>query len=225
MMEQWGEVKKPGVVTFVVDVSGSMSGAKLTQAKQGVARALDGMSSNTSVGFLTFSESIKARIPIAPIEANKYRVAEEAQRMVASGGTALYDAIAEAIRMTDQAAGDSDTIRGVVVLTDGQANGGRLWLHDLVNMSSRQEVPIAIFQGRENVAEGQNVQGQRVLKKDILGSSLKLQTRNPIHIFFVGVGEADLEVGRILAEATGSAYQGTTESSLAAVLERFGKYF
>jgi hypothetical protein len=41
----------------------------------------------------------------------------------------------------------------------------------------------------------------------------------------VGVGDADLEVGRILAEATGSAYQGTAENDLAAVLEKFGKYF
>ena len=145
--------------------------------------------------------------------------------MVAGGGTGLYDAIAAGVQMTDQAPGADDTIRGVVVLTDGQANGGRLWLQDLVNMSSRQEVEIASFQGRENVADGRDAQGHTVAKKDILGASLKLKTAHPIHVFFVGVGEADLEIGRILAESTGSAYQGTVENDLAAVLEKFGKYF
>jgi Ca-activated chloride channel family protein len=225
MMDQWGEVKKPGIVTFVVDVSGSMQGKKLDQAKQGVARALDGISKNTSVGFLTFSDSIKTSIPVAAIDANKYRVSEEAQRMVAAGQTGLYDAIAEGVRLTDQAQGADDTIRGVVVLTDGQANVGRLWLQDLVTMSSRQEVAITSFQGRENISDGQDAQGRTVPKKDILGTSLKLKTAHPIHVFFVGVGEADLEIGRILAESTGSAYQGTVENDLAAVLEKFGKYF
>lgn len=226
MMQQWGEVKKPGIVTFVVDVSGSMQGKKLEQAKEGMAKALDGISPNTSVGFLTFSAGIKTRVPVAPIDANKFRIAEEARRMTAAGGTELYDAIAEGIRMVDPPqAGDAESIRGVVVLTDGQANGGKLWLHDLVAMSSSQEVEITSFQGREGAADGLDAQGRRVPKKEILGGSLKLKTTHPIHIFFVGVGEGDLEIGRILAEATGSAYQGTTDVGLAGVLEKFGKYF
>lgn len=225
MMQQWDEVKKPGIVTFIVDVSGSMQGKKLDEAKAGVARALDGISKNTNVGFLTFGNGIVARVPIGPIDANKFRIAEEAQWMTAGGSTALYDALAEGIRMTDQAAGEKDTIRGVVVLTDGQANAGSLDLHDLVNLSSRQEVQVNTFTGRERVVDGVDAEGRRVAKSDILGSSIKLKTTHPIHVFFVGVGDADLEVGRILAEATGSAYQGATEAGLAAVLEKFGKYF
>ena len=145
--------------------------------------------------------------------------------MVASGQTELYDAIADGMRMTDQAQAADDAIRGIVVLTDGQANGGRLWLHDLVNMSSRQEVQITNFLGKEGAGDGQDAQGRTVPKKDILGSSVKLQVAHPLHIFFVGVGDADLEIGRILAEATGSAFQGATEAGLAAVVEKFGKYF
>jgi hypothetical protein len=37
--------------------------------------------------------------------------------------------------------------------------------------------------------------------------------------------DADLEIGRILAEASNSAYQGTTEKGLGQVLATFGKYF
>jgi len=59
----------------------------------------------------------------------------------------------------------------------------------------------------------------------ILGSRLAFETRHRIHIFFVGIGDADLEVGPILAEATGSEFRGVTERDLATVLEEFGKYF
>ncbi|MBI2910684.1 MAG: hypothetical protein HYY05_00970 [Chloroflexi bacterium] len=42
--------------------------------------------------------------------------------MEAAGETALYDAILEGTKMVDEAPGDPDAIRGVVVLTDGKAN-------------------------------------------------------------------------------------------------------
>jgi hypothetical protein len=65
-----------------------------------------------------------------------------------------------------------------------------------------------------------------VPKRDVLGADLAIQTQHPIHIFYVGIGkDADLEVGRILAEATHSAYRATTAENLASVLEAFGKYF
>ena len=51
--KSWVDVKKPGIVTFVVDVSGSMEGEKLEQARTGMIRALDAMAQNNQVGFLT----------------------------------------------------------------------------------------------------------------------------------------------------------------------------
>ena len=52
-----------------------------------------------------------------------------------------------------------------------------------------------------------------------------MSTKHPIQVFFIGVGAADLQVGRILAEATGAEYQGTTEADLAKVIEAFGDYY
>ena len=53
-----------------------------------------------------------------------------------------------------------------------------------------------------------------------------MATRHDIQIFFIGIGDdADLDVGRILAEATGAEFQGVAEKDLAAVLEEFSKYF
>ena len=41
--QSWEDVKKPGIVTLVVDTSGSMMGGKLQQTKDGVTGFLDNM--------------------------------------------------------------------------------------------------------------------------------------------------------------------------------------
>jgi hypothetical protein len=65
-----------------------------------------------------------------------------------------------------------------------------------------------------------------VPKADIVGSSLRLSTRRPVQVFFIGIGkDADMDVGRMLSEATGAEFQGATEKDLANVLEEFSKYF
>ena len=62
-------------------------------------------------------------------------------------------------------------------------------------------------------------------KRNIIGTGLAVNTKHRILIFFVGIGDADMEIGRILAEATGSAFRGATEADLAEILALFGKYF
>ena len=69
-------------------------------------------------------------------------------------------------------------------------------------------------------------EGGRINKTDLIGEDLVLASRNPIQVFFIGIGDdADLDVGRMLAEATGAEFQGVTEKDLAGVLEEFSKYF
>ena len=226
IVDSWDDVKKPGIVNFVVDVSGSMEGAKLEQAKSGLIQALDGLAKNTSVGLYAFNNRAMPLVPIAPIGDNKFKIAGQVRQLRASGETALFDALEEAIRAVDQAPGDPDTIRGVVLLSDGQATTGARSMHDLVSMSSRSERPITDFSGWGRQTQGfEEGTRQPVPKQEIMGTGLKLKTRHPVHVFFVGIGEADLEIGRILAEATHSAFQGTTAESLANVLATFGKYF
>ncbi len=73
--------------------------------------------------------------------------------------------------------------------------------------------------------ECSDLTGKAVAKADVRGSGLG-NTRHPVHIFYVGVGsDADMEVGRLLAEATADAYMRAGEKDLAAILEQFGKYF
>lgn len=224
--KSWQEVKRPAVVTFVVDTSGSMAGTKLDQAKQGMIRAVDAMASNNQVGFLTFSDSVAARIPVGPMAQNRFAIANTVQEMKALGSTALYDATRVGIEMTDGASGEPDAIRAVVVLTDGHANRGQTQLDAIIKMMSRNEVGIRRFRGFESDLIAEEEGGRQVGKQDIIGSGLAVGTRYPIQIFFIGIGkDADMEVGRMLAQATGAEFQGVTEKDLAQLLEEFSKYF
>ena len=46
-----------------------------------------------------------------------------------------------------------------------------------------------------------------------------------IQIFFLGFGDADFDIGRILAQATGAEFRGSTEEDLASVIEELSGYF
>ncbi|MFN8637106.1 MAG: extracellular solute-binding protein [Chloroflexota bacterium] len=228
IVDAWGNVKKPGVVTLMVDTSGSMTGEKLEQARQGTIRMVDNVDRATHVGLLTFSDAVNQRIPVAPVADTRFAIADAANRMTATGNTALYTALQEAIRMTDEADADDGAIRGVVVLTDGKANRG-LPLHNLIQTMSRDETVLPVCWGFETVDGcGTTAAPTSVPRKDVLGTSMAVPTKHPIHVFYVGIGkDADLEVGRILAEATHAAFQATTteKGQLASVLAVFGKYF
>ncbi|MBI2171476.1 MAG: VWA domain-containing protein [Chloroflexi bacterium] len=223
--DSWELVKRPGIVTFVVDTSGSMLGTKIEQARDGLVRALDNMAKNNQVGLLTFSNTVNTRIAVAPLVESRFAIADVVHKMGADGGTALYDAISAGIEMTDGAEGEADAIRAVVVLTDGRANRGQTKLHDLIQMSSRDEVPIPVFGGLENETSAVAVDGRPIDKASIVGDELAVKTTHPIQVFFIGIGDADLDIGRILSQATGAEFQGATEDDLANVLEEFSKYF
>jgi Ca-activated chloride channel family protein len=224
--QAWEDVKRPAMVTFVMDTSGSMAGDKLMQAKNGMIRALDTMARNNQIGFLSFNTEVTGRIPLSSLPANRFMIANAFQGLKAQGSTALYDAIRMAVKMTDAATGEEDAIRAVIVLTDGQANKGQTKLHELIRLMSNDEIPIRKFSGFQDERAALDSQGRSVGKKDIIGTALNLKVRHPVQIFFIGIGDdADMEIGRMLAEATGAEFQGTTEKDLAGVLETFSKYF
>ncbi len=231
-----GVVKRPGIIAFIIDISTSMVGTKLDQAKQGLIGALN-MTAENLVGMISFSDQIVDVASVAPLAQNLQLLSKKVGRMSANGNTALYDAIKAGIEMTDSAAGGEADIRAVVVLTDGQANTGETRLDDIIKMTDREGGAITQYSGFKNDAE--DSEGRHVNKENIRGVGLKMPIMHSVQIFFIGIGEdADMEIGRILAEATGAEsekgveLQGTMirrvrrvrEVDIARVLEEF-KYF
>ena len=79
------------------------------------------------------------------LESNRAAIEIAVEELSAKGETALYDAIRAGIEMTDNAPGEADAIRAVIVLTDGKANRGSSGLDDIILMASRAENIIRDF--------------------------------------------------------------------------------
>ena len=125
--------------------------------------------------------------------------------------------------MVDAAPGDEDSTRAVVVLSDGQATTGTLKLDDLIDVRCRDERQCK-WTGSLN-STPTNAAGEGVPKRSVTGSGLKIPTQHPVQIFFVGFGDADINVGRLMAQATSGEYIGSTAEDLASVIEALGPYF
>jgi Ca-activated chloride channel family protein len=233
---EWEDVKRPGIVTFVVDTSGSMLvGGKLNRAKDGITRGLHRMASNNLVGLVSFDDQANLRAEVGDIGGSGSEGVAHLDGLVgaigdleAAGETALYDAIKWGVEMTDSAGVAEELvnpIRAVVVLTDGQANRGSVGLDDLIDMSAFDRV-VRSFDGWVDGDDPRVESGVQYSSSELRGTGLAIETEHDVQIFFIGIGnDADLEIGRLLAEATGAEFQGVTEGDLAELLEEFSGYF
>lgn len=234
--DQWEVMKRPGVVTFVVDTSGSMRiGGRLNKAKEGINLGLRRMASNNVVGLVSFDDVARLESEVGQISestsagvAHLKELQEAVRKMEGKDETALYDAIKLAVEMTDKGGVAEELvnpIRAVVVLTDGRANRGSTQLDDLITMSAGGW-KITSFSGMDEGALPVDENGARVYAEELVGTGLAIETENDVQIFYIGIGSgADLEIGRLLAEATGAEFQGVTEDDLAELLEEFSGYF
>ena len=75
ILDSWGEVKKPAIVTFVVDVSGSMDGEPIEQVKDGLIEVLksmkgpDSAGQNSQVGLVMFyGEGDDGDVPVVDVK-------------------------------------------------------------------------------------------------------------------------------------------------------------
>jgi len=228
IINSWGAVKKPAVVTFVVDVSGSMEGERLEQVKKGLERMLEEMSAsdspgnNSRVGLVTFSDGSTLKAAPGPLDTTKFQIGQAVEAMEASGGTALYDAVALGVQLSDRDDADPDATRAVVVLSDGVANKGRC-LDRIVEMQAPDEGSVTYC--GHNGEQATSSTGAVLSPDDVRGDKLAMPTEHPVQVFFVGFGSADIAVGRILAQATHAEYQGSTEKDLASVIQNLSGYF
>jgi Ca-activated chloride channel family protein len=214
IQNSWEDVKKPGVAVLVLDTSGSMSGERIQQAKEGAKRFLDRAASATHVGLVTFASAVQVRVPIGPLSQTRFAIVEAIDSLTARGNTALYEAIKRGLELADSYEGVSrEAIRGVVLLSDGIANTGSVGISGLLKLTDRQEREVRL-EFPESARLG-----------NIVASGLAFPTQHTVHVFSVGVGEADWEALRLVAEGTGGVVVRSGQGELGPVLERFSKYF
>jgi VWFA-related protein len=106
----------PLAVALVIDRSGSVA-PLMPQVQSAAYQALQLLKAGDEVALFTFAGSVELLEELTP---NRQRVANRIGRITAGGGTAIVDAVAEALRYLDTAAPDR---RGAVILISDNVDG------------------------------------------------------------------------------------------------------
>ncbi|MBE1875870.1 vWA domain-containing protein [Myceligenerans pegani] len=120
--------RRPARVLVLMDASASMAtpadvgAARIDVAVAGVLAAAEHVDGQDELGLWTFHGS-PASSPEILVDLGSADLAGELGRVRPSGGTPLYDAIADAVSFLADGADGAD-LRAVVVLTDGEDNPG-----------------------------------------------------------------------------------------------------
>jgi Ca-activated chloride channel family protein len=144
----WQYTKRKTNVYLVADVSGSMQGEKLEQARVALLTFLEMIKGDQErVGLITFSSSEVLAEPLAELAQNRGKLRVQIEALSAGGDTALLDALNLAYERLQQV-GDTERINAVVVMTDGKENNSSIRLRDLTNKMRRENqsgVPVVVF--------------------------------------------------------------------------------
>ena len=194
ILETFQEATTPVSMVLVLDSSGSMKRAS-EQVVAAAAAFVETLRPEDSLGMLTFADKVDVAHAITT---NRKNTLETLAEYRAEGGTALYDALCDALLMLKDVKGR----RAVVVLTDGrdEDNPGtgpgsvRAWESVLRLMQDQQDVtmfPVGL--GTKIDPERLNMLatfsgGQAYFPKDVseLGTQFARVTENLRHRYVVG---------------------------------------
>lgn len=117
-----GTGRLPVNVSFVIDRSGSMSGAKLDYTKQAVKFALSHLDQDDTASVVVFDNQVDLLVPAAKVE-NKEQLIQLVSGLRTGGTTNLSGGL---LAGADQVKGNFHTeqVNRVILLTDGMANEG-----------------------------------------------------------------------------------------------------
>jgi Ca-activated chloride channel family protein len=146
LLALWREQKKTAEVVVIFDRSGSMKGRPLQEAKAGALAFLGGLGDRDAVSVVFFNESVGDIEEPKPLATSRATFKSSIDGIFAEGGTALYDAIAEAHDvMSKRARSQPSRIHALVVMTDGKDESSRLGLAELLQRFTPEEAPVKIF--------------------------------------------------------------------------------
>ncbi|HEV7878336.1 marine proteobacterial sortase target protein [Bradyrhizobium sp.] len=139
-IEQAEQQPMPREVIFVIDNSGSMGGTSIVQAKASLGYALGRLQPNDRFNVIRFDHTMDVLFPSsAPADAEHIASAKSfVDALRAAGGTEMVPAMRAAL--TDTAAGDANTVRQVVFLTDGAIGNEQQLFDTITTMRGRSRV-------------------------------------------------------------------------------------
>lgn len=134
ILSLWHAQKKHANITLVFDRSGSMNEEhKMENARAAALQLVDDLGDDDQFSLLAFSSKSAWALKRVAMRDGRQNAKSAIGSLYASGGTALYDSIAEAydahLQSSEQ---DTEKISAIVVLTDGEDTDSALALDQLV---------------------------------------------------------------------------------------------
>ena len=126
----------PVSLGFVLDTSESMAGKKIDHACGAIERFLDQLGPDDEVFLYSFSGKV---VLVQDWTTNRDAVREGLQRIDAGGGTAMYDAVMEAVPLAQSG---RNRKKAVVLISDGNDTNSRADIHDVREAVRATEVLI-----------------------------------------------------------------------------------
>jgi len=135
----------PRGLMVVLDVSGSVAGARLAAAQNAVRELASNLPEDVQVGLIAVSDA--PRLVLKPTE-DRAALTNATSALRGDGNTALYDAVALAATALRQAKFGPDSERRVLVLSDGLDTASKMSLSQLQSRlrSEKLAVDVVAFQ-------------------------------------------------------------------------------
>ena len=145
-------------VFLALDSSGSMEGKPWSTVVAGVAKILDHLDEDDKISASTFSDTVQELMSFEPVtKTNAMQLIQKLANTKCNGRTALYDALAAAVKSTLAATlmvkmltGDKEKYV-LVVLTDGENNSGKITFDEakklMTNIGEKGDLISTVFIG------------------------------------------------------------------------------
>jgi len=113
-------------VHLVLDVSGSMQGESIKQAREAASALVDKLAPTDDFSLVTFSSDAEVKIPDGPVGARRESIKKTIAEIHEGGGTNISRGLELGYEQASSKKIPDDAVKVVLLLSDGRANSGLL---------------------------------------------------------------------------------------------------
>ncbi|WP_272459980.1 vWA domain-containing protein [Polyangium jinanense] len=111
-------------VHLVLDVSGSMQGESIKQAREAASALVDKLAPTDDFSLVTFSTDAEVKIPDGPVGARREAIKKVIAEIKEGGGTNISSGLELGYAQAETKTIPQDAVKVVLLLSDGRANSG-----------------------------------------------------------------------------------------------------